>query len=197
MNTNDRTGSNFLPGPDCFEITDEKFKELFDGYSKMIEETSIGHDFVMPCVSLHFRQLKDGMPGDVEGALIGIDADFNEADDKQAILEKLGAQCLAKQWILVCAFMSSEAWQSTRDIKDPQPDMRPRDDPNRQECIIIAGRTLMGECKRACMIPVGRDKDNKFIKSGDVIFTNDIETFLLDHIFIGFNNAISAHFGGR
>lgn len=196
MRTNQPEGG-FLPGPDCFEITDDKFNELFDGYSKMIEETSIGQTSIMPCLSLHFRQLKDGMPGDVEGALIFINADFNETDEKQKIMEQVGAQCLAKRWILVCAFMSSEAWMSTRNITEPNLEVRPRDDPNRKEAIVIAGRTLMGECKRGCLIPIGRDTENKFIKGGDVMVTDKIDTFLLDHIFIGFQKAVSAYLRGK
>lgn len=198
MNTNDRTQHGFLSGPEDFEITDEKFKELFDNYRQMIEETSIGLlTSIPPSLCLHFRQFQDGMPGDVEGAIVVIGYDFGDGDKKRKVMEQIGAKCLDNKWILVAAFMAAECWMSTRSKDDPNFELPPSKDPNRKEAIAISGKTAMGECKIGCMIPIGRDKDNKFIKDGEMITFPDGENYLLDHIFIGFRKALAKYLGHK
>jgi len=198
MNINDRTTNNSIPDPSCFEITDAKFDELFNTYRVMIEETSFGKDNVPPSISIHYRQFENGMPGDIESALIIIDRDFNDADEKRDIMRKIGRQCFAKCWIMVSVCMASEAWMSTRSKDNPNLELAPSKDPSRKECIMIAGRTLMGECKKCCMIPVSRDQENKFIKTAEPeIITSELDTFLLDHLLDGFREAISKYVGRK
>jgi hypothetical protein len=190
MKTNERaSGILAMTSLGCLEISDAKFKELFDSFRIMIEETSFGKKSVPPLLSLEFRQIKDGMPGDVEGALIVVDADFGDHDAKREMLQKVGAQCFVKGWYLVSVMMSSEAWMSSRKKEDPDFSLPPSKDPNRKECIMIAGRTLMGEIKMGHMIPVERDKDDNMIKGGEPTSTSELDTLLLDHVLIGFRKA--------
>lgn len=198
MNTNDRTQHGFLSGPEDFEVTDKQFKELFDFYRQMIEETSIGLvTLVPPSVTLHFRQVKDGMPGDVESALIVIDGDFNDGDKKREIMRKIGKKAFSMGWMLVAVCMASECWMSTTSKENPNFDILPSQDPNRKEAITICGRTLMGECRMGYLIPVGRDKDDKFIKDGEAATTSEIDTFIIDEVLIGFRDAIKEYLDNK
>jgi hypothetical protein len=190
MNINDRGHKFSLPGPDCFEITDAKFHELFDSFCEMIEDTNLGRTGSPPTLALYFREMKDGLPGDVEGAILIIGTDFNDGDKKRSIMEKAGKQAFLKGWILVAVMMSSEAWMSQRKSEDPDFTTPPSKDPNRKECLAVAGRTLMGECRKCWTLPVDRDKDNRFVKASDPISSTDADTYLIDHVLVGFMEAL-------
>lgn len=196
MNTDRQGSSPFIPDPSCFEITDEKFKELFKNYRKMIEETSLGKTGLPPCIAIHYRQvLEDFMPGDVETALLVVDQDFNDATHKQKVMKSIGRACFQRRWVIVAACMASEAWMSTQSVTNPDLTMMPSKDPNRKECIAIQGRTMCGEIKIGYMIPLGRDTENKFFKDGETISTEYVETCLLNNLFIGWRDAIKEFTG--
>jgi len=192
LNTNDRTGGSFIPDPSCFEITDAEFNKNFDIFCEITKDIALGKGGYCPTISLHYRKIvENGMPGDVESALVVIDEDFNDAEAKRKTLREIGRQAFSNHCVPVAVIMASEAWASfgTND-NPPDPGIPPSKDPNRKEIIGIAGRTLMGECRKGCIIPVGRDKYNNFVEDGEIIITSEVETYLLDEVLVGFQEAL-------
>jgi hypothetical protein len=90
-----------------------------------------------------------------ETRVFGLDVSLNDSEEKRRLFEGLGARCYAEQFCPLAAFVTTEAWLST------QTEVQPRQDPKRQEAVVISGRTIDG---RDCLAlaPVFRD-------TGDVI----------------------------
>jgi hypothetical protein len=83
----------------------------------------------------------------------GLDVSFNDADAKQKLFKDLGARCYAEKFCPLAAFLTTEAWLSK------QTDVQPRKDPQRQEVVIICGRSIDGQDCMA-IAPVFRDTGN-------------------------------------
>ena len=83
----------------------------------------------------------------------GLDVSFNDADEKQKLFKELGARCYSEKFCPLAAFLTTEAWLSE------QTDVQPRKDPQRQEVVIVTGRSIDGQ---DCMAnaPVFRDTGN-------------------------------------
>lgn len=190
MIMNNRGNKPFTAGVDGFEITDEKFKETFAAHCQIVEQISIGNTSFEPTIVVLYRELKEGMPGDVETSILIIADNFNETEDKQRIMKSIGRKCFEHRWIVVGAIMATEAWMSERSVDNPNLELQPRHDPNRKECIMIAGRVMPGQFTLGHMIPVGRDKDNNFVKDGEAISTSEIDTLLLNCLFVGYLDAL-------
>lgn len=186
----DRGNKPFVAGVDGFEITDEKFKETFAVHCKIVEDISIGNKSFEPTIVVIYRELKDGMPGDVETSILIIADRFNETEEKQHVMKSIGRKCFENRWIVVGAIMATEAWMSTRSVDNPNLELQPRHDPNRKECIMIAGRVMPGQFTLGHMIPVQRDNDSNFVKDGEAITTPDIDTILLNCLFVGYLDAL-------
>lgn len=187
------TQSNFLPSPDAMDITDEKFKELADLTLKCIEAMVFDgkSKSLMPMLVVHHRKFVEGnMLSDMEQTLVSISSDFNDGEVKRQTIRAIGNKFFEDKLFPVAVFMASEAWMSTlpegtkeEDI-DKQP--MPRDDPNRKEVVMIAGRTTAGECTVGITIPFKRDANEFMVKDGEVITTDALEMYLLNNFFRGF-----------
>jgi hypothetical protein len=182
----------FMPDSSCMDITDEKFKELKDITVNMVEECELGKNTDMaPMLMVHFREFdKEMMPSDIQGAVIVVAGGFGP-ETKHDMLEAIGVQFFNKRWFPIAVFMVSEAWVSMLKSTDSyNPDMTPSKDPNRKECIMIAGRTIGSECKAGVMIPITHDDKGVMIRDGENTVTDSIDTILLDHFFHGFFSKI-------
>jgi hypothetical protein len=191
MRTNEPEQKPFMPDPSYMDITDEKFQDLTDITVKMVEETELGKSKDMaPMLMVRFREFDDKfMPSDIQGAVIVVAGGF-DPDTKQDILRSIGRMHFEKRWFPVAVFMISEAWMSsiTQEDYDKQGgvSVMPSQDPNRKECIMIAGRTTNGDCKVGVNIPIVHDKDGIMIRDGENMVTKELEMYLLNEFFWGF-----------
>lgn len=189
MRSNEPTNKPFIPDPDAIEITDEKFQELANQTVKMIEELELGTDGMSPKMFIHFRTLEEGgMLSDIQSAVVVIAGAFNN-DNKHELIAGIGRQFFEKRWMPVAVFMGSEAWMSNIKPEDLKADayVQPSKDPNRKECLMIAGRTSTNDgCQIGIMIPIKRDEKNNMVRDGENTVTKEIDSYLLNHFFYGF-----------
>lgn len=176
-----------MPPFEALEITDEKFKEIADTTLKVIEENDLGKGGMNPVLFIHSRPWLGGQLGDIEGMVVVIDQEFNNAETKTKVLKQIGAQVSQMKLVPVAVFMASEAWVSMG-TKEQPPDMNrmPSQDPNRKECIMVAGKTIMKDCQIGMMILIKRDADGNMIRDGETTITNEIDTHLLNQFFTGY-----------
>jgi hypothetical protein len=213
MRTDTPEGAGFfLQGPEAMDITDEKFNEMTKTVTEMLEVHLGVRDDISPVIFVFFKTLdkqSDGktyMLSDIEMAIFIIGSDFNEHNEKMTITRGIGEECFKNKYLPVAAFMASEAWVSTVKVDDYKPDMRmnvtpPSQDPNKKECIIIAGKTPFNDCKVGVMIPVRRNDKNIMERDGDnSVVKEELKSPLLNQFFIGFRDAalstMKSH-GGR
>lgn len=184
MRTNEPKKKLLMPSPDCMDITDEKFQELTDVTVKMVEETELGKNKSMyAMLMVHFREFNEQfMPSDIQGAVTVLAGGMSNAEEKHETIKHVGRMCFEKRWFPVAVFMVAESWQSKNYPKYKQAS----EDPDRTECIMIAGKTPKNDCKVGIMIPLARDKDGTMIRGGDNMVTKEIETYLLNQFFWGF-----------
>lgn len=176
-----------MPPFEALEITDEKFKEFADATLKVIEENDLGKGGMNPVLFIHARPWQERQLGDIEGMVVVIDQEFNNQEIKTKVLKQIGAQVAQMKLIPVAVFMASEAWMSMGTKEQPlDMNLMPSQDPNRKECIIVAGKTIMRDCQIGMMIPIKRDKDGNMIRDGETTITHEIGTFILNQFFIGY-----------
>lgn len=120
-----------------------------------------------------------------------LDVDFNEDEEKHALLYKIARTLYEAKKVPIAAFLTAEAWQSCR--REGSPRMQPRDDPNRQEIIMVAGLTLGRKLAAMNSLPIRRDHDNRIVPGefGD-LQTQGVESRLLNELFTGFANSIGS-----
>lgn len=179
----------FFPDPDAIEITDEKYHELRQLSIEMVQSTILGKAKEMaPVLFVHYRKFQeDGMLGDLEHAVVVIASGFGDTDTKFKTVFALGVRFNEEKMVPAAVFMGSEAWLSSM----PKPDVMPRDDPDRKECIVISGKDISGDLKSITMIPIGHDADGNIIREGeDMKYPNEatMESPLLDQFYHGFFN---------
>lgn len=177
----------FSPHPSDIEISDETYHELRELSIQLVEETILGKAKDMaPVLFVHYRRVnEDGMYGDLEHAIVVVADGFQDTESKYKTVFSLGKRFEQERMIPAAIFMGNEAWLS----HNPQPGLMPRDDPERKECIVIAGRSIGGECKSLTMIPISHDADGFIIRSGEDEKhpeAAEMKTPLLDQFFIGF-----------
>lgn len=198
MRTNEPEQKPFMPDPACLEITDEKFQELTDITVSMVEEAELGKNKDMaPMLMVHFREFDQNMmPSDIQGAILVIAGGF-DTDTKQDALRALGRQFFEKRWFPVAVFMIAESWMSHMSKEDYEKaggvTVMPSEDPNRKECIMIAGRST--DCRVGVSIPIIHDKDGIMIRDGENVVTKELEMYLLNHFFHGFFEKVAGKGG--
>lgn len=191
MRDNEPENKPLMPDASCIDITDEKFQELTDITVKMVEGAELGKSKDMaPMLMVHFREFdKNFMPSDIQSAVIVVAGAF-EPNNKQSTLQAIGSKFYEKKWFPVAVFMIAESWMSEVKAEDYKKDghvsVMPSEDPNRKECIMIAGRTTGGECKVGVMIPIVHDEDGIMVRDGENTATKELEMFLLNYFFQGF-----------
>lgn len=190
-----------LPPPEAMDITDDKFKELTDLAVRMVEEQELGKNkSMLTTLIVHFREFVDGdnqvTLSDIQSSIVIIAGTFNN-ETKQPTVQAIGKEFFEKKWFPVAVFMVSESWVSevsAEEIDLPDRPM-PSQDPNRKECIIIAGRTpATDDCKVGVMVPIIHDDDGNMIRAGENTVTNELDTHLLDQFFVGFFEPITSKF---
>lgn len=183
MRTEKPTNKPFMPDPASMDIADEKFQELADITVRLVEDCDLGNTSMCPALLVHFREFNEQfMPGDIQHAVIVLAGGMTDEDQKHETIKKVGRQCFDKQWFPVAVFMAAESWRSEKPDQYPQASK----DPDRTECIAIAGRTISDDCKIMIMIPLGRDKDGNMVRDGENKVTREVEMYLLNHFFHGF-----------
>lgn len=138
---------------------------------------------------------KDGKPGgELEKAIVMlVNPNFDDADEKFKIFKGVGAMFAEKKMNLVAVYQVCEAWVSQQEKSKDGKFMRPSEDPNRTEAIIIAGMTIDGRTNMATL-PFERVTKDKviFTKSTQYIDYNEadknsqLESNLLAEVFKGY-----------
>lgn len=177
----------FSPHPSDIEISDDKYHELREISIEMVSDTILGKAKEMaPVLFVHFRKFnEDGMLGDLEHAVVVVADGFGDTESKYKTVFNIGKRFEEEKMVPAAVFMGNEAWMSN----NPKPGLMPRNDPERKEVIIIAGRSIGGECRSITMIPIGHDVDGLIIKDGEEFKLPDggtIASPLLDEFYIGF-----------
>lgn len=151
----------------------------------MVQGTILGKAKEMaPVLFVHYRKIEEnGAFGDLEHSIVMIASGFGDTDSKYKTIFELGRKFYEEEMFPAAVFMGTEAWISK------QTEVMPRDDPDKQEYIIISGVSVGKECRSINMIPIGHDKDGYIIREGEEMKYPDgttIESPLLDQFFIGF-----------
>lgn len=172
-----------MPDPASLDITDEKFQELTDITVKIVEDCDLGNKRMCPALFVHFRQLNEqSVLGDIQHAVIVLAGGMADKDQKHETIKRVGQQCFEKKWYPLAVFMAAESWRSEKPDQYPQASK----DPDRTECIVIAGRTINDDCKITIIIPLGRDKDGNMVRDGENVVWKEAEMYLLNNFFHGF-----------
>ncbi len=150
------------------EDFNKELRELVDMEVKGIDEGKA--DGVTPKMVVVCS--KDGkIGGELERAIVVmmVNDEFNDHDKRMQIFGGLGAKFADEGFNVLSIYQISEAWMSTQVAKDAKGEyLPPSQDPNRTECIIIAGMTIDGRNNMAS-VPFQRvgvnDKKVIFAKS--------------------------------
>lgn len=127
------------------EVSKGELFEAFEGHKKMVQATLDrgGNDSYSP----HIQVIcDDGKERQMALAIIAVN--FNEYEEKLAVMEGLAQELCDKNLVPVAAIMSSECWLSRQDKEGPH--TQPRHDPERKEGIMLACTSFFGT-KRAFM----------------------------------------------
>jgi len=110
---------------------------------------------------------------------------FNEAADKSRFMRAIGRQVYAGRRVPTAAVLAAEAWRAEG------PEGRPRDDPVRQEVIVVAGCSLDHKYRTFATLPLGRNRVDNTIVPGawSPVQTEGVGGALLDEFFRGFLEA--------
>jgi len=181
-----RTDDDGKKHRDMFEPTDENFNEMFNEIISMVESsvfTPDGTKTYAPTVFLKYRTANDDDSlSEIKLAVFVIDGDFNNGETKNEVMYKIGREIFKYQLLPVGIFFASEAWMSR--LNDGK--TMPSQDPNRQEVIICAGRTVSNKHSVGLSIPIKRNKDGTIMADGEKIKTDKIQTGLLERLLAGY-----------
>jgi len=108
-----------------------------------------------------------------------IAGDFNDHEDKHTVMETCGAKYYKEQHLPIGIALASEAWMSHT------PHCMPRDADDRREVLMIAAKSIQGECIFEQM-PITRDKKGHIIEAPFVRLDWKADMRLLDHFYKGF-----------
>lgn len=130
-------------------------------------------DGVMP--KIFTIMSKDGKPnGELERAVVMmVNPDFEDQDKKFEIFQAMGYKFAEDNHNIIAVFQISEAWVSQQEKNESGEFMRPSEDPNRAEAIIVAGLTIDGRSNFSA-IPFEKVTEKK------VIFTKTPQVFKYD-----------------
>jgi hypothetical protein len=176
-------------------LNDADFNEELRSLSKNENEFLTQHpsDSITPKILAILS--KDGKPGGtLEKAIVMlVNPNFDNPDEKFKIFKSIGAMFAEKKMNLVAVYQVCEAWVSQQEKKEDGSFMRPSEDPNKMEAIIIAGMTVDGRTNMAT-VPFQRVTKDKviFTKSTQYIDYNEadkghqLESNLLAEVFKGY-----------
>jgi hypothetical protein len=121
------------------------------------------------------------MSGEVGLTVCMLAVDFNEDNEKRGTLFGMGYKFYENEEVPLAIFLATEAWLSHKK------GMEPRQDPDKEEVIVIFGLSWNGEHQSMVHIPVSRE-NGKLIAGAVQTHEADgkVECFLLRHFFQGF-----------
>ncbi len=141
-----------------------------------------------------FASAGPGYPDQLE--VFAIMLPFNEHDEKRQTMAAIGRQICDKRLFPRIAVLSAEAWHSVQ--KPDAKRIQPRDDPARQEIIIVTGSTLKFDRHALVTIPVSRTSANGIVTgTPSAMLTENCESNILAWFFQGFREAAQAHVARR
>ena len=123
-------------------ITNEDLDKSIESAKKMAEERNIE----TPMVIITTRD-KHGKNEEVTIAMLAVQEAWNETEVKNNIMRELATKIYEQAKVPIIIHLISEAWISRRKKNDKSPIGMPRDDPNREEAIIVATLTLDGKSR--------------------------------------------------
>lgn len=166
--------------PEGFLATEEDLRSMIKTAQKVVKACLPDNNFPP---QLAFLSRTENGEKAIGTAII--DADFNDAKEKRAALQAIGAGIYQIGQTLLAATLCTEGW-GVPDDGDERP---PRDRPDKKECIIIVGGFIHKREGMLSMAFVRRDKNN--LMHMDEEFSSPVEAvpFLLGHLFRGFAEA--------
>ncbi len=156
-----------------FEMTDAELKDVIRENTKWIA-SHLGkgdHDSFAPMLAVTGKDPLSASDK-LEMVMYALLVEFNEHDEKHAVMRKIGSEYLKTKRIPLVAVLMSECWMSKRRIGSPDDHCAPRDDPAREEGIQVAALTLIGKRCLMTFAPITRDKKNN-IQLGEFIDAQD------------------------
>jgi hypothetical protein len=122
-------------------------------------------------------------PEEVTTTICAIAADFNEHDEKHALINRLGQKFYANKTIPVFVALASEAWRA--EYPAGAEHVEPRHHPGRVEVVHVVGRAFGPKaCWHTAML-IGRDAANMIVPGAWEDIT-PVESPLLDSFYRGF-----------
>lgn len=186
-------------------LSDADFNENLYEHAKFLRDTSTSE--VSPIMFIHLMCIShshdDLKFGDkiIAAAIVG--TDFNEEEEKKAVMFGLGKQIWkehGKKVVPLAIYLGSEAWLSEQKERDVKKEgwIKPSKDPNRVEVMIMAGMTTERRTNFAVWKidhkggKVIIDKQPYHIAPYDPIENKSAtaEAYILEHFYKGYGMAI-------
>lgn len=150
------------------DVSDAELRALLDDHREWVRRclTDAPARGWMPKLTALTQSAADG-PREV--VIVALAADFNEHGEKREAMRAAGkAMYEARRAPLAVAF-SSEAWRSEQ--RKGVPLIQPRDDPARQEIIVVVATTIRGDRVLHTHLPVTRAADGTMAlgEAGEVL----------------------------
>lgn len=185
--------------PEDLPPSDDELQAFIDFSARFIREQVLDGtmDGMFPQLSVMIFSL-DTL--EQQMALVLLDGEaMSDHNTKRAMMREAGRRLGDDRLIVRAVTLMSEAWMSF--VEEGEKDeyingkKMPRDDPRRQETIILATRTLDGRNKFRA-IPVKRDKDNMMLPDGKDQDQQlaEVRSPLLEEFYAGFAEGMRIEF---
>lgn len=136
-----------------------------------------------PTLMVFGRAFDDGPDAQEKPELIVLAIPFNEHEEKHAALEKIGRSFYERKIFPAAVCLTSEVWRSTRT------DCEPRNDPDREEGLMIVATTADKSATIMGFIPVIRLRGNMTLGDIDIPEPQKAGAPILSAFFRGFMKA--------
>jgi hypothetical protein len=140
-------------------LPDEKFNEIPNNIEAFLRKDDIG-EAVMSCLHVYFRESGDTPQDRLKVALLGLV--MPETSDgalpyeaRHKMFFEMGKMCFEKGFDVISIFFVSEVWTS----ENPEV-AKPSEDPEKKECVMIAGLSADGRNNAKC-IEINRISENE------------------------------------
>lgn len=177
-------GEERTPPPEAFTLAKEKFEEYVRDHHRFTIENLKGESETpnLIVVTRNAETLED----ELNFCLLA--CPFNEAEEKQKLMHAMGKKFFEEKKVVLAIILSSECWMAKRNVESDWQDVMPRDDPMRQEGIMIAGAGLDPTQRMIIMTPIKRDEKNHMVVDGkpDEMADGKGRFFLLEHFWRGY-----------
>jgi hypothetical protein len=110
--------------------------------------------------------------------------DFNDEKEKYAMMRRVGQEFQSQKILPLAACLVSECWRTSRQ------DVQARDDPDREEGLVIVASTVDGKATIMGWIPVTRLRDRMILGEIDIPENQDVKAAILTAFFGGFGMSL-------